>query len=58
VGRFSAAEFRALYLRAGTEQQRERQSIVTQREFAERYGALHHPNVFRVYADDGGNKPL
>jgi DNA invertase Pin-like site-specific DNA recombinase len=31
----------ALYLRVSTEEQRERQSIATQREFAERYCALH-----------------
>jgi DNA invertase Pin-like site-specific DNA recombinase len=38
----------ALYLRVSTEEQRQRQSIATQREFAERYCALHqlreHPD--------------
>src|SRR5260370_20602331 len=50
----------ALYLRVSTEEQRERQSIVTQREFAERYCALHRLNVSAVYADDGvsGTLPL
>src|SRR5260370_42555875 len=50
----------ALYLRVSTEEQRERQSIATQREFAERYCALHQLNVSVVYADDGvsGALPL
>ena len=50
----------ALYLRVSTEEQRERQTIATQREFAEHYCALHHLNVFGVYADDGvsGTLPL
>jgi site-specific DNA recombinase len=43
----------AVYLRVSTEEQWERQSIATQREFAERYCALHQLPVFRVYADDG-----
>jgi site-specific DNA recombinase len=43
----------ALYLRASTEEQRERQSIATQREFADRYSALHQLQVSAVYADDG-----
>ncbi|HWD00430.1 MAG TPA: recombinase family protein [Candidatus Sulfopaludibacter sp.] len=43
----------AVYVRVSTEEQRERQSIVTQREFADRFCALHQHNVFRVYADDG-----
>ena len=50
----------ALYLRVSTEEQREREAIATQREFAERYCALHHLHVFSVYADDGvsGTLPL
>ena len=43
----------AVYLRVSTEEQRERQSIATQREFGERYCQLHSLAVFRVYADDG-----
>ena len=43
----------ALYLRVSTEEQRERQSIATQREFAERYCALHQLSISTVYADDG-----
>ena len=37
----------ALSLRVSTEEQRERQSIATQREFGERYCALHHLTVCR-----------
>jgi len=50
----------AVYVRVSTEEQRERQSIATQREFAERYCQLHDLTVFRVYADDGvsGTVPL
>jgi site-specific DNA recombinase len=50
----------AVYLRVSTEEQRERQSIATQREFAERYCALHQLHVSAVYADDGvsGTLPL
>jgi site-specific DNA recombinase len=50
----------AVYLRVSTEEQRERQSIATQREFAERYCQLHNLPVFRAYADDGvsGTVPL
>ena len=50
----------AVYLRVSTEEQRERQSIATQREFAERYCQLHNLTVYRVYADDGvsGTVPL
>ena len=50
----------AVYLRVSTEEQRERQSIATQREFGERYSQLHKLCVFRVYADDGvsGTVPL
>lgn len=50
----------AIYVRVSTEEQRERQSILTQREFADRFCALHSPAVYRVYADDGvsGTVPL
>ncbi|HUE03164.1 MAG TPA: recombinase family protein [Bryobacteraceae bacterium] len=50
----------ALYLRVSTEEQCERQSIATQREFAERYCALHQFSISAVYADDGvsGTVPL
>jgi site-specific DNA recombinase len=50
----------AVYVRVSTEEQRERQSIATQREFAERYCQLHSLAVYRVYADDGvsGTVPL
>lgn len=43
----------AIYLRVSTEEQRERQSIATQRDFAERYCALHEIPVTDFYADDG-----
>src|SRR5690242_2375760 len=50
----------AVYLRVSTEEQRERQSIATQREFGERFCQLHKLAVSRVYADDGvsGTVPL
>jgi site-specific DNA recombinase len=50
----------AVYLRVSTEEQRERQSIATQREFGEKYTSLHILAVFKVYADDGvsGTVPL
>src|SRR5712671_5995967 len=50
----------AVYLRVSTDEQRERQTIETQREFAEKYCALHSLSVFRVYSDDGvsGTVPL
>jgi site-specific DNA recombinase len=50
----------AVYLRVSTDEQRERQSINTQRDFADRYCALHSLTVFCVYADDGvtGTIPL
>jgi site-specific DNA recombinase len=49
-----------VYLCVSTEEQRERQSIATQREFGERYCQLHSLAVHRVYADDGvsGTVPL
>src|SRR4029077_20512741 len=50
----------ACYLRVSTAEQRERQSIATQREFGERYCQLHNLAVHRTYADDGisGTVPL
>ncbi len=50
----------AIYCRVSTEEQRERQSILTQREFGVRYSALHKLTVHRLYADDGvsGTIPL
>src|SRR6202158_5944647 len=42
-----------LYLRVSTDEQRERQSICTQREFAERYCQLHNIPTDCIYADDG-----
>ncbi len=49
-----------LYLRVSTEEQRERQSIDTQREFGAKYTDLHELRVHQVYADDGisGTVPL
>lgn len=50
----------ATYLRVSTEEQRDRQSIVTQRDFAKRYCDLHQHSVYAEYADDGitGTVPL
>lgn len=50
----------AIYCRVSTEEQRERQSILTQREFGERYSALHKLTVHHLYSDDGvsGTVPL
>src|ERR1700735_5481902 len=55
-----AADGVALYLRVSTEEQRERQSIDTQREFGAKYTDLHELRVHQVYADDGisGTVPL
>jgi site-specific DNA recombinase len=49
-----------VYLRVSTEEQRERQSIATQRDFAGRYCELHQLPVHARYADDGisGTIPL
>jgi len=43
----------AVYVRVSTEEQRERQSIETQREFASKFCDLHSLIVDEVYADDG-----
>jgi len=50
----------AIYVRVSTEEQRERQSIATQREFGDRYCQLHELAVYACYADDGvsGTVPL
>src|SRR5579863_4093119 len=49
-----------IYLRVSTEEQRERQSILTQKDFAERYCGLHQYQIHHIYADDGisGTVPL
>jgi site-specific DNA recombinase len=49
-----------VYLRVSTEEQRERHSIETQRELAERYCGFQKLVVSQVYADDGisGTIPL
>src|SRR5829696_3698634 len=49
-----------LYLRVSTEEQRERQSIGTQREFGLRYCELHDEHLVDQYPDDGvsGTIPL
>ncbi len=43
----------AIYLRVSTEDQRERQSIDTQRVFATQYCALLDLHIHDFYADDG-----
>src|SRR5689334_7827659 len=43
----------AIYLRVSTEEQRDRQSIETQRDFATRYCDLHSIPISGFYADDG-----
>jgi site-specific DNA recombinase len=50
----------AIYLRVSTDEQRERQSIVTQREFGQRYCELHQLPVYEIFADDGvsGTVPI
>ncbi|MBU1702191.1 MAG: recombinase family protein [Candidatus Eisenbacteria bacterium] len=50
----------AIYARVSTEEQREKQTIQTQRQFAEKYCELHEISVFDVYSDDGitGTLPL
>jgi site-specific DNA recombinase len=42
-----------VYLRVSSEEQRERQTIATQRDFAERFCALHDIPIYGWYADDG-----
>jgi len=50
----------AIYLRVSTEDQRERQSIATQHDFAVRFCGLHEIPLADFYADDGisGTVPL
>src|ERR1700704_2354172 len=50
----------AVYIRVSTEEQRERQSIATQRDFGVRYCDLHQMPIYETYADDGlsGTIPL
>ena len=50
----------ALYLRVSSEEQRERRSIATQREFGLSYCSLHQLVLAQTYADDGvsGTVPL
>src|SRR5918994_283011 len=50
----------ALYLRVSSDEQRERESIKTQREFFEQYCKLYELEVAETYADDGvsGTIPL
>src|SRR5829696_555987 len=50
----------ALYLRVSSDEQRERESIQTQREFFEQYCELYGLEVTETYADDGvsGTIPL
>src|ERR1700681_2645214 len=50
----------ALYLRVSTEEQRDRQSIETQRDFGERVCQLHQLQTVRFYVDDGvsGTVPM
>lgn len=50
----------ALYLRVSSDEQRERESIKTQREFFEQYSELYGLEVTEIYADDGisGTIPL
>jgi site-specific DNA recombinase len=49
-----------VYLRVSTEEQRERQTIATQRDFGTRFAGLHQLPVHAEYADDGvsGTVPL
>jgi site-specific DNA recombinase len=50
----------AIYLRVSSEEQRERQTIATQRDFGMRFAGLHQLPVHAEYADDGvsGTVPL
>ncbi len=43
----------AVYCRVSSEDQRERETIATQRDFAERYCALHDIRIHDFYLDDG-----
>src|SRR5215211_5464165 len=50
----------ALYLRVSSDEQRDRESIKTQREFFDQYCDLYGLEVTEIYADDGvsGTNPL
>jgi site-specific DNA recombinase len=50
----------AIYVRVSTDEQRERQSINTQRDFGCRFCDLHELPIYETYADDGvsGTVPL
>src|SRR5215216_404724 len=50
----------ALYLRVSSDEQRDRESIKTQREFFDQYCELYGLEVTEIYADDGvsGTIPL
>ena len=50
----------AMYIRVSTEEQRERQSIATQKAFGEDYCSSRGLRIHRIYADDGvsGTVPL
>ena len=43
----------AIYLRVSTEEQREKNTISTQRQFSERYLAMHNILIYSWYPDDG-----
>ncbi len=49
-----------VYMRVSTEEQRDRQSIATQRDFAERFCGRENVEIIDFYADDGvsGTVPL
>lgn len=49
-----------MYLRVSTEEQREKETIQTQRRFGERFFAVHNMLLYGWYADDGvsGTLPL
>ena len=59
-GHGSKPERVALYLRVSSEEQRERETIVLQREFLEQYRSLMELEVAEIYKDDGvsGTIPL
>jgi len=50
----------AMYLRVSTEEQLDKQTILNQRQYGERYFALHNILIYCWYADDGvsGTLPL
>jgi site-specific DNA recombinase len=50
IGRHMKA---AMYLRVSTEEQKEKQTIASQRSFGERYFAAHSILIYGWYADDG-----